>query len=512
MSVVLIVGSEKQLSSGIPWCKQIAETSHCPIQVVVLGSDSKVLVEHSRRRVADAMQQPVEQVEVVSLPPDVEPIKAHLKSVRCSTLAMVYAIQNAALQQQLFEGSSVPTFWLRVSGPPPDAPGRLFAALGRSNIATVMAAETLFGFGPAAILPDPFQSDSVAAASETQPSERQASDAEPSAGDPTDEVVQRVIAQIDSAATHRGDLVLVGIDDTLSGDRVYEVARQLLDHSGSASIALVHRGEALHQSLGPRIRDWFASVAPPMEREERLDLASDLDTGSRPNLEFVGLISASSMLAAFGLLQNSAAVIIGAMLIAPLMTPIIGAGLALAHGNRPLFRSALITIALGFASALGASLLFGLFARFLEQGLGIDVGIPLRSTPEMLARTRPSPLDFCVGMVGGLAASYARTRRHLSSALAGAAIAAALVPPIATAGLQLAFGAWEPGPDGDRPVIGPLLLVFINVLTIMIGSSFILWARGMRGDRKLPPQDRWVPRAIILLLLLVSLTLMLLLL
>ena len=167
-----------------------------------------------------------------------------------------------------------------------------------------------------------------------------------------------------------------------------------------------------------------------------------------------------------------------------------------------MFKAAWLTIACGFAGALTASVLFGLLVRFLQQVLGIELGVEVGSTPEMWARCRPSPLDFCVGMVGGLAASYARTRRHLSSALAGAAIAAALVPPIATAGLQLAFGQWARQSSGETPIIGPLLLVCVNVLTIMMGSSFILWARGMRADRKLEGKERWAPRMTVVLLLL----------
>jgi uncharacterized hydrophobic protein (TIGR00271 family) len=234
-----------------------------------------------------------------------------------------------------------------------------------------------------------------------------------------------------------------------------------------------------------------------MEREHRIELAQDLQTGSQPNLEFLGLMSASAMLAAFGLLQDSAAVIIGAMLIAPLMTPILGAGLAMSQGNRPLFQSALWTITLGFVGGLSASMGFGwLFWLFQEPQI----------TSEMWARCRPSPLDFCVGLVGGMAASYARTRHHLSSALAGAAIAAALVPPIATAGLQIAFGVWDESKKGV-PVVGPLLLVSINVLTIMIGSSFILWARGMRSDRALGLKVKWGLRTFAMLLVLVLLTL-----
>jgi len=206
------------------------------------------------------------------------------------------------------------------------------------------------------------------------------------------------------------------------------------------------------------------------------------------------------MLAAFGLLQNSAAVIIGAMLIAPLMTPILGAGMALTHGNRPLFQSACITITVGFLGALTSSFLFGCLVELIQGP---------RLTSEMLARSHPSPLDFCVGLVGGMAASYARTRSHLSSALAGAAIAAALVPPISTAGLQLAFGQWT-ADDQNWPILGPMVLVTINVLTIMIGSSFVLYARGMRPQRSDRTPDKWPLRitaliGILLLMVLVSL-------
>jgi uncharacterized hydrophobic protein (TIGR00271 family) len=343
-----------------------------------------------------------------------------------------------------------------------------------------MASEKLFGFAPAAVLSDPFEQ----------------------ADDPLDDVVERVTRQIKTDATASGDLVLVGISEPSRDNRIYAVGLKLLQNQCAASVALIHDGDSLKESLESRVQDWFASIAPPMDREQRLELATDLEAGSKPNLEFLGLISASAMLAAFGLLQNSAAVIIGAMLIAPLMTPIVGAGMALSLGNRPLFQSALVTITIGFVGALTASTLFGLLVRLLQEVLGINVVLQIGSTPEMWARCRPSPLDFCVGLVGGIAASYSRTRLHLSSALAGAAIAAALVPPIATAGLQLAFGQWDREPSGGMPVIGPILLVSVNVLTIMIGSSFILWARGVRADRRLSAKAKWAPRMTAMLLLL----------
>ena len=92
------------------------------------------------------------------------------------------------------------------------------------------------------------------------------------------------------------------------------------------------------------------------------------------------------------------------------MTPILGAGLALTQREPTAFPSIVDHHLLGFVSALFASMAFGvLFMVFREPW----------NTEEMWARCKPSPLDFCVGLVGGIAASYARTRSHLSSALAG---------------------------------------------------------------------------------------------
>ena len=103
-----------------------------------------------------------------------------------------------------------------------------------------------------------------------------------------------------------------------------------------------------------------------------------------------------------------------------------------------------------------------------------------------------------------MAAAYARTRTHLSSALAGAAIAAALVPPISTAGLQVAFGVWKGEEGAGTPVVGPLIVVGINVLTIMTAASLVLWLRGIRvRSGGIRPQDRWAMRMFVMLLALV---------
>jgi uncharacterized membrane protein len=97
----------------------------------------------------------------------------------------------------------------------------------------------------------------------------------------------------------------------------------------------------------------------------------------------------------------------------------------------------------------------------------------------------------------------------LADALAGAAIAAALVPPIATAGLNLSLYPLQIVPPAGQseafyPVYGPILLFIANVLTVMIGASLVLWACGARSDHGHSRRERWSTRMFILLLTLTA--------
>jgi len=163
-------------------------------------------------------------------------------------------------------------------------------------------------------------------------------------------------------------------------------------------------------------------------------------------------------------LADSGAVVIGAMLVAPLMTPLLGGGLALVQGNWPLWRNCQRAVLFGFFSALGIGFLMGLFARALSFEL----------TNELAARGAPSILDLGVAFVSGVAASYCLARPKLSGALAGVAIAAALVPPIATTGICLAMGKFTVAQ-------GAGLLFGTNVVAIVIGSALNFFLAGIRG-------------------------------
>lgn len=476
MSVVFVVSSEEQLACGAAWCARLAEQHHWPVYVAVVGTDRKTLTESARRKVSELVEPSGEKTAAAAVEAEVQAVLDYIASVSGKIVLMVHREGNQEFQQSLFEQSPERTIWLAAHDPAsqrlPQSSADVYSMFRRPSLMTTIAAEQVLRITPAETLCDELDFEQ-------------------------DDLVAAVNSALQAKQLGSGQLVLCGVERSGEGKRILEAGVTLLGEASEATIALVHNGDTFTESIAVEIHRWAASVAPPMQREQRIDLAKDLESGSTPNLEFLGLMSASSMLAAFGLLQDSAAVIIGAMLIAPLMTPILGAGLALTQGNRPLFKSAVGTVFMGFFGALVASMLFGwLFLLFQEPHI----------TSEMWARCRPSPLDFCVGMVGGIAASYARTRSHLSSALAGAAIAAALVPPIATAGLQIAFGFWQES-DSGVPIVGPLLLVSVNVLTIMIGSSFVLWARGMRKEQTPDLASRWTLRMFALLMTLALLIL-----
>jgi len=227
--------------------------------------------------------------------------------------------------------------------------------------------------------------------------------------------------------------------------------------------------------LRARLDRIFHLWVPQMARADRITLHEQLQTGSQWGFDFMALIALSTSIAAIGLVQSSTAVVIGAMLVAPLMTPILGAGLAILQGNQVLLKASAQAIVLGFVLALGIGALVGIIS-------------PIKVlTPEMAARGGPNLLDLGVGLLSGMAAAYAYARPRLIAALPGVAIAAALVPPIATTGLAVAFAEWG-------VALGAALLFATNVVAIILGASLSFYATGLRGRERV---GRWVSRVFV---------------
>ena len=168
----------------------------------------------------------------------------------------------------------------------------------------------------------------------------------------------------------------------------------------------------------------------------------------------VWILACGAMLASIGLDTNSAAVIIGAMLISPLMSPILGIGLSIAINDRDHLMLALENFAIAVVASLGVSTLY-----FLLTPLGT-------ATEEIMARTYPTLLDVLVAIFGGTAGIVAGSRKDKTNAIPGVAIATALMPPLCTAGFGIATLRWD-------IFGGAFYLFFINSVFIALSTYVI---------------------------------------
>ncbi|WP_420333769.1 DUF389 domain-containing protein [Roseibium sp.] len=158
------------------------------------------------------------------------------------------------------------------------------------------------------------------------------------------------------------------------------------------------------------------------------DLADRMDRTSRATVPFFLMLSLSAVLATLGLIANSTATVIGAMIVAPLMSPIMSTAFGIATFDIRLVARALVTAVLGSCCVVAVG-----YCGVLLVGARV-VG------PEILARTSPSMLDLVVALAAGCAGAYAQTRPRIADSIAGVAIAVALVPPLAVTGIGLALG------------------------------------------------------------------------
>ncbi len=226
--------------------------------------------------------------------------------------------------------------------------------------------------------------------------------------------------------------------------------------------------------------------------ERRDEVLEELQVSSSPGFDFFFLVVLSCIIATLGLITNSAAVIIGAMLVAPLMSPILGMSLASVAGERRMFQHAVLALVEGILLATLLSALVAWLASSLPFGI-------LQELPgEVLNRTRPNPFDLGIALAGGAAAAYALAQPRISAALPGVAIATALMPPLCTVGIGLALA--NPG------VIFGALLLFVTNLAAISFAGIMTFA--LLGFRPLHPANTWhrIPRSAFVSALLVLLT------
>jgi len=164
----------------------------------------------------------------------------------------------------------------------------------------------------------------------------------------------------------------------------------------------------------------------------------------------------AASIASYGLLADSTAVVIGAMIVAMLLNPIRGVSMGLAESDHSLIYKAGISLLGGFAAVFIAAYIIGL----------ANQEVPI--TGHITARTAPSFFDLVIALAGGVAGAYATVSPDLSVAFVGVAVATALVPPLSSCAILLARG-------DTKMADGALLLTFTNIVAIQLSSSVVFW-------------------------------------
>lgn len=221
-------------------------------------------------------------------------------------------------------------------------------------------------------------------------------------------------------------------------------------------------------TLGHVLRNSFTT--PPTD--EALQTVDEiLPTGeelARYLFRFTALIGLSAGIAAFGLLANSSAVVIGAMLVAPLMTPIVAAAAATVMARNVMLLRSLAVIAFGVVVAVAVGYLTAAIA-------GTQLVSVTELPDEVVARTFPGLLDLGIAITAGAAAGFILPRRSTTGALPGVGIAVALVPPLTTVGITLRVGA-------SSDAANAMLLFLTNLAAIVFAASLMLMLAGFRPE------------------------------
>ena len=191
------------------------------------------------------------------------------------------------------------------------------------------------------------------------------------------------------------------------------------------------------------------------ERADDATISKRLIGGAKIKGPALVTLILSIFIASIGLNLNSTAVVIGAMLISPLMGPILATGFGFATLNFTVVKSGILRLSLQVTIAVLASALY------------FYISPVQAATSELLARTEPNIFDVFIAIFGGLAGIIGQTRKTLDNVIPGVAIATALMPPLCTAGYGLANGNWQ-------YFIGAGYLFFINAFFIFFAAFIVL--------------------------------------
>lgn len=204
---------------------------------------------------------------------------------------------------------------------------------------------------------------------------------------------------------------------------------------------------------------------PRATTEEFQDLFKVLRQNGKITAPYIIMMILSTLIATFGLFGNSSPVIIGAMILAPIITPIVSFAMGMVRYDVNMLKTGIVTILAGTVVSL-------IFAA------GVSMIIPLKVlTSEIDARLSPTLLDMGIAVASGVAAAYAHAEKGIAKSLAGVAIAVALVPPLSVAGIGIGWWDWE-------VFSGAFLLYLTNLAGIIMFAGITFLVLGFAPFRR----------------------------
>lgn len=208
------------------------------------------------------------------------------------------------------------------------------------------------------------------------------------------------------------------------------------------------------------------TLIPQVQRQSVEELTDALDLGYGDKVSkrtgFMIMLTLAGLIAIAGVLTDSTATVIGAMIIAPLGTPILGIGLGIVTGHLSLVIRSILWVLIGLAVVVALGLMFSVFVATPES---------LATNSQVTGRTSPSLMDLIAALATGFAGGFAMCRKDLSAVLPGVAISISLVPPLGVVGVCAGQGLWA-------DALGALVLFLSNVLALVIAGTIVFTMGG----------------------------------
>ncbi len=205
-------------------------------------------------------------------------------------------------------------------------------------------------------------------------------------------------------------------------------------------------------------------LVPIASEEAFAELFMKLRSSAKISASYLLLLLISVLMASTGLFQNSSPTIIGAMILAPLMAPIVAFAMGAIRFDETLMQKSTKTILISVLISLAASALYAWWLPFTHV------------TDQMYMRTHPTLLDLAVAVFAGIAAAYGYANSKVGESLAGVAIAVALVPPLCVSGIGIGWGSWT--------IFSNAFLLFLaNIVGIIVASGAMFYILGFASSR-----------------------------